>query len=254
MQKIIIGLLALLLAGCGGKTAEPGMGFEMMSPGNGMSARHHATVPEEYANLDSPELSDSDLVTGGELYTKMCAACHGDGGMGDGPSAASLNPAPSPVSHTSTMLSDRYLYWRIAEGGAEFKSTMPAWKGSLTEDDIWALIGYMRALGSGDVQPKSNVGGEPYDPEFEAALHDQMLAQAIEQNLISEAESASFTFVHDALDEFRALHADELPQGSMDENQEYMLDELVKAGTITQAQADDFARIHQLLLDEGLMQ
>ena len=81
-----------------------------------------------------------------------------------------------------------------------------------------------------------------------------MLAQAVEQNLISEDESATFTLVHDALDEFRALHEDELPQGSMDENQDYMLGELVKAGTVTQAQADDFARIHQLLLDEGLMQ
>ena len=167
MQKIILSVLlgALLLSGCGGKASEPGMGFEMMGPGNGMSARHHATVPEEYANLQSPELSDSDLIAGGELYAKMCAACHGDGGMGDGPSAASLDPAPSPVAHTSTMLSDGYLYWRIAEGGAEFKSTMPAWKGSLTEEDIWALIGYMRALGSGDVLPNKR-GRESYDPDL----------------------------------------------------------------------------------------
>lgn len=256
MRKIIFSIVfgVFLLAGCGGKASESGLDFEMMGPGSGMSARHHAVVPEEYANLQSPELSDSDIVVGGELYSKMCAACHGDGGMGDGPTAASLDPAPSPVAHTSTMLSDGYLYWRVAEGGAEFKSTMPAWKNSLNEDDIWALIGYMRALGSGDLTPGSNMGGETYDPEFEAAFHEQMLAQAVEQGLISEDESATFLLVHAALDEFRALHADELPQGSMDENQEYMLNELVKAGAITQAQADDFARIHQLLLDEGLMQ
>lgn len=241
MRKIILSVLlgTLLLAGCGGKASETDMGHEMMGPGSGMSARHHATVPEEYASLKSPDLSDSDIAAGGELYAKMCASCHGDGGMGDGPSAAALDPAPSPVAHTSTMLSDGHLYWRIAEGGAEFKSTMPAWKGSLTEENIWALIGYMRALGSGD---------------FEAVFHEQMLTQAVEQNLISEDESATFTLVHDALDEFRALHEDELPQGGMDENQDYMLGELVKAGTVTQAQADDFARIHQLLLDEGLMQ
>lgn len=241
MRKIIFSSLfvALLLSGCGGKASEPGMDFEMMGPGSGMSGRHHAAVPEEYASLGSPELSDSDLVTGGELYTKMCAACHGEAGMGDGPSAASLDPPPSPVAHTSSMLSDGYLYWRIAEGGGEFKSTMPAWKDSLTEEDIWSLIGYMRALGSAD---------------FEAAFHEQMLAQAVEQNLINEDESETFTLVHAALDEFRALHADELPQGGMDENQDYMLGEMVKAGTVTQTQADDFARIHQLLLDEGLMQ
>ena len=242
MKKMIISILlgSLLLAGCGDRASETGMGHEMMEPGNGMSMRHHATVPEEYANLQSPELSESDIAAGGELYAKMCAACHGEAGLGDGPSAAALDPTPSPVAHTSSMLSDGHLYWRIAEGGAEFKTTMPAWKDSLTEDEIWALIGYMRALGSG------NLG-------FEDAFHEQMLAQAVEQNLINEDESATFTLVHDALDEFRTLHVDELPEESMDENQDYMLDELVKAGTITQAQADDFARIHQLLLDEGLM-
>ena len=240
MRKLTLGvfLIASLLSGCVGKAAEPGMGFEMMGPGSGMSARHHAVVPEEYANLQSPELLDSELVMGGELYATMCASCHGEDGLGDGPSAAALDPAHSPVGHTSTMLSDGYLYWRIAEGGAEFKTTMPAWKDSLTEDEIWALIGYMRALGSVD---------------FEAVFHEQMLEQAVEQNLISEDEAAIFTLVHDALDEYRSLHEDELPEGSMDENQDYMLGELVNAGTITQAQADDFARIHQLLLDEGLM-
>ena len=241
MKKTLFSFIfaALWLSGCGGMVSEPGTGYEMMSSGNGMSGRHHAVVPDEYASLKSPGLSDADLVAGRELYTKLCASCHGDAGMGDGPAGASLDPAPSPVAHTSTMLSDGYLYWRIAEGGAEFKSTMPAWKGSLTETNIWALIGYMRALGSGD---------------FEAAFHEQMLSQAVEQGLISADESATFTLVHDALDDFQAQHAEELPQGGMDENQEYMLGELVKAGTVTLDQADDFARIHQLLLDEGLMQ
>ncbi len=56
MRKIIFSVLlgTLLLAGCGGKASETGMGFEMMGPGNGMSARHHATVPEEYASLTKP--------------------------------------------------------------------------------------------------------------------------------------------------------------------------------------------------------
>ena len=243
MKRITLSVLsvlfgALVLSGCGGKAPESETGFEMMDPGHGMSMRHHAPVPEEYANLQSPNLSDSDLETGRELYDRMCASCHGDSGMGDGPSAAALDPPPSPVAHTSTMLSDGYLYWRIAEGGAEFKSTMPAWKNSLDESEIWSLVGYMHALGSGD---------------HEDVFHEQMLAQAVEQNLISEEESGIFLLVHDALDEFRTIHEDELPQGDMDDDQDYMLDELVKAGTITQSQADDFARIHQLLLDEGLM-
>lgn len=245
-------LIALLLSGCMGMPEGPGT-ESGMGMGNGMSSRHHAVVPGEYTGLSSPVLTESDIEKGGELYAKLCASCHGDGGMGDGPAAASLDPAPAPVAHTSTMLGDAYLYWRIADGGAAFKSTMPTWKGSLSEGEIWAVIGYMRALGSGQVMPEQAMGGKSYDPAAEGVFHEEMLAQAVEQNLISEDESKTFTLVHDALDDFRSVHTDELPQGSMDENQDFMLGELVKDGTITQAQADEFARIHQLLIEEGLM-
>jgi mono/diheme cytochrome c family protein len=205
----------------------------------GMSSRHHAQVPDEYASLKSPEMTDADVLQGQELYDRLCASCHGEDGMGNGPAAASLDPAPAPVAHTSTMLGDGYLYWRIAEGGAEFKSTMPGWKNSLTEHEIWAMIAYMRALGSGE--------------GVQSAFHDEMLLQAVEQSLVTQAEADGFLLVHDIMDEYRAAHADELPQ-DMDEAQDEMLSALVEAGTISQAQADDFVRIHQLLIDAGLME
>ena len=173
--------------------------------------------------------------------------------MGDGPAATSLDPAPAPVAHTSTMLSDSYLYWRIAEGGMMFQSTMPAWKSTLSDDEIWALVGYLRALGTGQVMPEQAMGGEAYDPAAEAVLHEQMLAQAVDQDLIVKTEADTFLLVHDAMDKYRTDHQEDLPQGDMDEAQSAILAELVKDGTITQTQADDFARIHQLLIDEGLM-
>jgi hypothetical protein len=72
--------------------------------------------------------------------------------------------------------------------------------------------------------------------------------------LITEAESDTFLLVHDAIDEYRTANKDSLPQGNTDEIQSVVLQALIKGGTITQSQADDFARIHQLLLDEGLME
>lgn len=234
MKKIIVSVLVFagLLSGCGGQAGRAGNEA-------GMSSRHHAQVPGEYANLKSLQMTDAVLMQGQELYDRLCASCHGDTGMGDGPAAASLDPAPAPVAHTSTMLGDGYLYWRIAEGGAEFKSTMPGWKNSLTESEIWALIGYMRVLGSGE--------------GVQFAFHDEMLMQAVEQGVVTQAEADSFLLVHDTMDEYRAAHADELPQ-DMDEAQDEMLAALVEAGTITQTQADDFTRIHQLLIDAGLME
>jgi len=243
-------LIALLISGCGMQAEGPGSEPFMRS---GMSSRHNTTIPEEFAGKSSPALSDDDIARGSEMYAKFCASCHGDGGMGDGPSASSLNPTPAPVAHTSTMLSDSYLYWRISEGGSAFNSTMPSWKNSLSESEIWAVIGYMRALGTGQVVPGHAMGGETYDPALEDAFHNQMLAQAVDQGLITRLEAESFLLVHAAMDEYRTVHEAELPQVDMDETQSVIMDGLVQAGTITQPQADDFARIHQLLLDEGLM-
>ena len=245
-------LIVILLSGCGGDV-EKSEGQSGMGMGNGMSSRHHAVVPEEFAVLDSPELSAGDIVKGSELYSSFCASCHGDGGMGDGPVATSLDPAPAPIAHTSSMLSDGYLYWRIAEGGAPFKSTMPAWKNSLSEKDIWSIIGFMRALGTGEVIPEHTVGGESFDPALESEFHKQMLEQAVNMGLITNTDSETFLFVHDAMDEYRTANEDDLPRGNADEVQSVILEALVKDGTITKSQAEDFSSIHQLLLDEGLM-
>lgn len=212
-----------------------------MEPG-GLSDRHHAQVPEEYADKQSPQVNEDMLTTGAEIFEIQCASCHGDDGLGDGPAGASLNPVPAPVAHTSQMMSDAYLFWRTNDGGADFGSAMPAWKGILSDDEVWSVIAYIRALGRGEAV------------QIQSLQHEQMLAQAVEQNLISQEEADTFSIVHDAVDAYHEEPSTELPSGSMDENQAFILEKLVKAGDITQSQADDFARIHQLLLDEDLMQ
>ena len=37
------------------------------------------------------------------------------------------------------------MYWTVAEGGAQFGSAMPAFKGTLSKDDIWAVVAYVQA-------------------------------------------------------------------------------------------------------------
>jgi mono/diheme cytochrome c family protein len=46
-------------------------------------------------------------------------------------------------------LSDGYLFWRVSEGGmmAPFNSAMPAWKTTLSEEQRWHVISYVRLLG-----------------------------------------------------------------------------------------------------------
>ncbi len=250
-------LSTLLLAGCGETVTQsvsgmmPGMG-----PGSGMMARHHATVPAEYAGMASPvEASAESLAMGEAIFTNNCATCHGDGGMGDGPAGVSLDPAPAPVAHSSQMLGDDYLFWRVSEGGIKepFKSAMPSYKATLSEEERWHVINYVRALGSGQMMPQQVMGGQAYDPNFEQQQREEMLKQAVSQNVLTMQEAEIFDQVHDAMDEL--MTSGEVRRGGgMSQMQLQMVDELVTAGKITQEQADVFNAAHDKLLESGLMQ
>jgi len=232
---------------------EPGMGMGMgMMGNNSMRTAHHATIPEAYAALVNPVAADTEsLARGSVIYGSNCAVCHGDGGMGDGPAAAGLDPAVAPIAHTSQMLSDAYLFWRISEGGQgdPLHSAMPTWKATLDEQARWDVLNYVQALGQGTVQPQQNVGGAAFDPAVEQQNRLEMLAEAMEAGLIEQAEADNFDLVHQALDALMAetglrMQGDNLPA---------LLTILVERETITQAQADTFADVHDLLIEAGLM-
>jgi len=235
----------------------PGQGRGMGGPPAGMRERHQAPIPEDYQGKINPiPADDESLARGEEIYVQQCATCHGDGGMGDGPAGKAMDPAPAPIAHSSQMLSDSYLFWRISEGGIPFSTTMIAYKNILSEDEIWDVINYVRALGSGQVQPGHHVGGKSMDPNAEAQMHDDMLAAGIERGIISQDEADLFTQVHAKLDEYKENHMDDLRSfmGSPEEMQAAMMNALVESGEITQEQADAFTSIHDRLIEAGIMQ
>ncbi len=232
-------------------------GQGMGGPPEGMRERHSAPIPADYQGLADPVPADEESLARGEkIYAQQCATCHGDGGMGDGPAGQSLDPAPAPIAHTSQMLGDSYLFWRISEGGAQFNTAMIPYKSILSEQEIWDVINYIRALGSGQVQPRKNMGGEAMNPEAEAQMHADMLAAGVEQGVITQDEADLFADVHDKLDAYKTTHMDELRSfmGNPEEMQKSMLDALVKTGEITQEQADAFTDIHDRLVNAGIMQ
>lgn len=108
----------------------------------------HGGLPAEYRGMWSPLKETSEVVrSGGELYNQKCAVCHGTQGMGDGEAAKALNPSPALLAYMiqMPMSVDEYLMWSIAEGGAQFGTNMPAFKDTLSRDEIWKIIAYMRA-------------------------------------------------------------------------------------------------------------
>lgn len=251
-RTLLLVTLVLILTACGGEENE--MGPQMGMGNDGMMTRHHAEIPAEYAGLTNPIPADmASLELGAALYATNCASCHGDGGMGDGPAGAALDPAPAPVAHTSQMMADDYLFWRISEGGIPFATSMPGWK-VLDEQARWDMVNYMRALGSGTVKPASGMGGEAYDPEVQAAHQAEMLAEAVDRGAVTQEEADIFKLVHDAVEGYRMEHPEILYEGrNATEREEAILAALVKENIITQAQADAFTGIHDRLGASGLM-
>ncbi len=243
----------------GGRGMGPGMGggaMRGMGADSGMRERHMAPVPPEYAGLTNPVPADeASLKRGEQIYTTYCASCHGDGGMGDGPAGAALNPPPAPIAHTSQMLGDDKLFWRISEGGAAFGTAMPAFKDVLDEQARWDVINYIRALGSGKVHPSQTVGGSMYNPQDEAARHAEMLSTAVRQGVITQQEADLFAAVHDKLEAYRQQHVEELrQQASTDTSMmDIILSALVEQHSITKEEADAFRDIHDRLVNAGLM-
>ena len=251
-------LIALILSACSSKAADAVA--QRFGPGNGMGPsmmnRHHAQVPAEFAGLTNPIPADEEsLARGEEIYAARCTTCHGDYGNGDGPGGASLTPAPAAIAHTSQMLGDAYLFWRITEGGMAFETGMLPFRDILDEQARWDVINYVRALGSGQVQPGQMMGGQPFDPAQEQIQHAEMLAQAVEQGVITQAEADTFDLVHTAMDKYLVSEgisgldtgprADALPE---------ILGGMVAAKLVSQPQADTFLDVHNRLIEAGLMQ
>lgn len=253
-------LLSVLLAGCSLLPASPeaaptpttsagvGMG---MGPGSSMSARHHAPIPEPYSNLTAPQVDEGALARAADIYTQHCASCHGDGGWGDGPAAQGLDPAPAPLARTSTRMSDAYLFWRMSEGGAPFASAMPAWKDTLSEQQIWEMIAYLRALGSGQVTPQPASGGQALSPEQQAQQQAETLAKAVAQGVLTQDEADTFALLHTLLEE-RLAQATPAPGETMDIRQAAALAALLAEGAVTQAQVEQFNQAHDKLMAAGL--
>jgi mono/diheme cytochrome c family protein len=222
-----------------------------------MMARHMAPIPAEYAGLTNPgPVDEASLARGAETYTTFCATCHGDGGMGDGPAGATLEPPAAPIAHTSQMMGDDYLFWRISEGGAmaPFNSVMIPYKNVLDEQARWDVINYIQALGSGRVTPKEMMGGSTtYDPALEKARRAEILAQAVTQGVITQEEANTFEETHALMETYMVEHMADRRAGGMGAMQAAALKELVASGQITQEQADTFMAIRDKLLTAELL-
>jgi mono/diheme cytochrome c family protein len=101
-------------------------------------------APPREENRPNPIPADAKSVAAGKsLYVKHCIACHGMGGRGDGAEGRDLEPPPADLTSAEVAAeSDGGLHWKIAEG----RRPMPSSRRTLSDDERWHVINYIRTL------------------------------------------------------------------------------------------------------------
>jgi mono/diheme cytochrome c family protein len=130
-----------VLAGAGCKVSKP----SSMETGMANEVKHKITVGGKDTPNPVPATAES-IADGQEHFGHHCGICHGLDGEATGvPFAANMSPPiPSLSSKDVQEYTDGQLKW-ILDNGIN-PSGMPAWKGQLTDEEMWKLVNYMRHL------------------------------------------------------------------------------------------------------------
>ena len=119
-----------------------------------VAAKHHLTVRNK-SEKNPVRYSADSLASGKEAFGHYCVACHGMDGQNTGvPFADSMSPPLPPLTSPEVQsYTDGQLKWVIDNGISP--SGMPASKGTLSDDEIWSIVIFLRHL------PPAGSQGEP---------------------------------------------------------------------------------------------
>lgn len=123
------------------------------------------------------ELDGRDILSGRSLYDAHCASCHGADLEGQPdwrmPDENGILPAPPHDETGHTWHHDNGLLFdytkhggaaTLAAGGITgFNSGMPAFSGTLSDDEIWDILGYIRSTWPQHVQDIQSSRNPPHN-------------------------------------------------------------------------------------------
>jgi mono/diheme cytochrome c family protein len=135
---------------CGCKATPPNKAEKTVAT----FAKHHITVGNRHQK-NPLQATTASIADGKEAFTHYCVACHGMDGQNTGvPFADQMSPPiPSLASDNVQRYTDGQLKWIIDNG--IWPSGMPASKGTLSDDEVWAIVIFLRHL------PPAGSQGEP---------------------------------------------------------------------------------------------
>jgi cytochrome c553 len=98
-------------------------------------------------NVDVPqELPRRAVQPAAGHYARGCATCHGAPGEARSAAVHRMLPQPPDLSHTVGQWTDAQLF-RIVKHGIRFTG-MPAWPAQERDDEVWAMVAFLRELPS----------------------------------------------------------------------------------------------------------
>jgi mono/diheme cytochrome c family protein len=142
MRRGVLVTTAIISLGMAGCRADPPGKIETKTM---TFAKHHLLVGNR--SQKNPLASDSNaLVDGKEAFDHYCVACHGMDGQNTGvPFANHISPPiPLLTSKEVQSYSDGQLKWILDNGISP--SGMPGSKGTLSDDELWSIVVYLRHL------------------------------------------------------------------------------------------------------------
>jgi len=124
--------------------------FKADPPGKGetliMNSAKHAILVRGKSESNPIKVTPAGVADGREAFSHYCVACHGKDAQNTGvPFADRMSPpVPSLASRKVQSYSDGQLKWIIDYG--IWLSGMPGSKNTLSDDEIWSIVLYLRHL------------------------------------------------------------------------------------------------------------
>lgn len=142
MRSLFLAVSAVLLAGLTGCSAKPPGKLETATVN---FAKHQVFIGNKKQANPLPTSPDT-LADGKEAFGHYCVACHGMDGQNTGvPFVDHISPPiPSLASPEVQSYTDGQLKWILDNG--IWPSGMPGSKGTLSDDELWSIVVYLRHL------------------------------------------------------------------------------------------------------------
>jgi hypothetical protein len=138
-------------------------GWSMRKPVEGTVAR--GFIPYEFKGMPDSlvvpapnplPFTQKYIDLGKKRYNSYCSPCHGYFGKGDSRLRGQFPVPPSLLSDKVKNWKDANIYHVITNG----QNTMPSYESSISRDDRWAIIHYIRVLQRAQDAPDSDLGNK----------------------------------------------------------------------------------------------